>query len=180
MVLPVSVVEPSCVAVATLDDRRANLAVMRRKLQMAIQPEILTKSFELAYTYTRSTGPLIGRFLTALRERQILGVRGSDGRIIVPPAEYDPETSAALDALVPVADAGTVTTWCWVKEPLSHHLLRHPFAFALIRLDGADVPLLHMVDAGDEGAMRAGMRVRARWAEETRGSITDIACFEPA
>jgi uncharacterized OB-fold protein len=27
--------------------------------------------------------------------------------------------------------------------------------------------------------MRTGMRVQARWAEETRGYITDIVCFEP-
>jgi uncharacterized OB-fold protein len=27
--------------------------------------------------------------------------------------------------------------------------------------------------------MRTGMRVRARWRDETEGAITDIACFEP-
>jgi hypothetical protein len=27
--------------------------------------------------------------------------------------------------------------------------------------------------------MATGMRVRARWAEETVGHIRDIACFEP-
>lgn len=147
---------------------------------MTTRPEILTRSFDLSYTYTRSTGPLIGQFLTALRERRILGVRASDGRVIVPPAEYDPVTTAALDELVPVAEQGTVRSWCWVREPLSHHLLQHPFAFALVLLDGADVPLLHLVDAGDESAMHTGMRVRARWADERRGMITDIACFEPA
>jgi uncharacterized OB-fold protein len=147
---------------------------------MANQPEILTKPFELGYTYTRSTGPLIGRFLTELREGRITGVRGSDGRVIVPPAEFDPVSCAALDELVPVADTGTVTTWCWVKQPTTHHVLQHPFAFALVKLDGADVPMLHVVDAGAEAAMRSGMRVKVRWAVERRGSITDIACFEPA
>ena len=147
---------------------------------MASQPDILTKPFELGYTYTRSTGPLIGRFLTELREGRIMGVRGSDGGVIVPPVEFDPVTSAALEELVPVADTGTVTTWCWVKQPTAHHVLRHPFAFALVKLDGADVPMLHVVDAGEESAMRSGMRVKVRWAPERRGSITDIACFEPA
>jgi len=147
---------------------------------MASQPDILTKPFELGYTYTRSTGPLIGRFLTELREGRIMGVRGSDGGVIVPPVEFDPVTSAALEELVPVADTGSVTTWCWVKQPTTHHVLRHPFAFALVKLDGADVPMLHVVDAGEESAMRSGMRVKVRWAPERRGSITDIACFEPA
>jgi uncharacterized OB-fold protein len=107
-------------------------------------------------------------------------VRGSDGGVIVPPAEYDPVTAAALGEVVPVAETGTVTTWCWVKDPTSHHLLQRPFAFALVQIDGTAVPMLHMVDAGEESAMRTGMRVRVRWAAERRGSITDIACFEPA
>ena len=140
----------------------------------------LTKTFELGYNYTRSTGPVIGRFLTALREGQILGVRGSDGAVIVPPVEFDPQTFAALGEFVSVGESGTVTTWAWVRQPTTHHLLQHPFAFALIRLDGADVPMLHMVDAGDETAMRTAMRVTVRWAAERRGSITDIACFVPA
>ncbi|MBW2144076.1 MAG: DNA-binding protein, partial [Deltaproteobacteria bacterium] len=50
---------------------------------------------------------------------------------------------------------------------------------ALILLDGADTPLLHMVDATDESSMSTGMRVKVRWARETKGSITDIECFEP-
>lgn len=143
-------------------------------------PELLTKSFELGYTYTRSTGPVIGHFLTELREGRIVGTRTTDGRVLVPAAEFDPVSAEPLTEFVNVSDTGVVTTWSWVAEPISHHLLQKPFAFALIRLDGADVPLLHMVDAGSESAMRSGMRVRARWAAERRGSITDIACFEPA
>ena len=140
---------------------------------------LLTKSFELGYTYTRSTGPVIGACLTALREGRILGARAADGQVFVPALEYDPRDGAALSDLVPVADTGTVTTWCWVHQPLSHHLLQRPFAFALVRLDGADIALLHLVDTGVETRMRSGLRVRARWAAERRGAITDIECFEP-
>jgi uncharacterized OB-fold protein len=143
-------------------------------------PELLTKSFELGYTYTRSTGPVIGHFLTELREGRIVGTRTTDGRVLVPAAEYDPVSAEALSEFGPVSEEGVVTTWSWVMEPISHHLLQKPFAFALIRLDGADVPMLHIVDAGNESVMKTGMRVRARWAAERRGSITDIACFEPA
>ncbi len=142
-------------------------------------PELLTKSFELGYTYTRSTGPVIGHFLSELREGRIVGTRTSDGRVLVPAAEYDPVSAEALTEFVNVGDEGVVTTWSWVVDPISHHLMQKPFAFALIQLDGADVAMLHMVDAGSESAMRSGMRVRARWAAERRGSITDIICFEP-
>jgi uncharacterized OB-fold protein len=66
-----------------------------------------------------------------------------------------------------------------VTRPLAGQPLAHPFAWALIRLDGADTAMLHAVDAGSAAAMRTGLRVRARWAGHTVGHIRDIACFEP-
>lgn len=139
----------------------------------------LTAPHKLSYTYKRSLGPVLGRFFTALRDRQILGVRRKDGSVLVPPKEYDPETAEALSELVPVRDAGVVKTWSWVQKPRKQQPLQRPFAYALIQLDGASTPLLHVVDAGSVGAMKTGMRVRARWAESRVGAITDIAAFEP-
>ncbi len=139
----------------------------------------LTAPHVLEYTYTRSVGPVIGRFLGALRERRILGVRTANGRVLVPPQEYDPETGDAVGEFVEVGPAGTVTTWAWVSEPRPKHPLQRPFAWALIRLDGADTALLQAVDAGAEVAMSTGMRVRVRWRGETAGEIQDIACFTP-
>ena len=66
-----------------------------------------------------------------------------------------------------------------VGEPRTGNPLSTPFAWALIRLDGADTAMLHAVDAGSVDAMSTGMRVRVRWADEREGAITDIACFEP-
>ena len=124
-------------------------------------------------------GPILGRFFTALRERRIVGIRARDGRVMVPPKEYDPESGAPLEEIVEVGESGVVTTWCWVRTPREKQPLAHPFAWALIRLDGADTGLLHAVDAGSEDRMRTGMRVRARWRAETRGELRDIECFEP-
>ena len=45
-----------------------------------------------------------------------------------------------------------------------------------VKLDGADTSMLHVVDAPD---VSTGMRVQVRWADETVGYMTDIACFEP-
>jgi uncharacterized OB-fold protein len=140
--------------------------------------DVLSQPFELGFTYTRSTGPVVGRFLTGLRDRRIYGIRGSDGRVIVPPVEYDPVTAEALEDFVEVGQEGEIVSWCWVKAPRGAHPMDVPFAWAMIRLDGADVPMIHCVSADDEGQLRSGMRVRARWAQQTRGYITDIACFE--
>jgi uncharacterized OB-fold protein len=124
-------------------------------------------------------GPVLGRFFGALRERRTLGVRTAGGRVLVPPAECDPETGEPTLDFVEVGPGGVVTTWAWVAEPTAKHPLERPFAFALVRLDGADTALLHAVDAGSPERMHTGLRVRPRWREETRGEIRDIACFVP-
>jgi uncharacterized OB-fold protein len=141
--------------------------------------DVLSQAFELGFTYTRSTGPVVGRFLTGLRDRRIFGIRASDGRVVVPPMEFDPDTAAALDEFVEVGQQGRIVSWCWVKQPRAAHPLQEPFAWAMIRLDGADVPMIHCVSAASENVLATGARVQAVWADQTRGYITDIRCFMP-
>ena len=54
---------------------------------------------------------------------------------------------------------------CIRDRPRRQQPLAHPFAYALVKLDGADTPFLHVVDAGSEAKMATGMRVNARWAQ---------------
>ena len=137
----------------------------------------LSAPLRLSFDYTRSVGPLLSQFFTALRERRIVGVRGSDGRVLVPPAEYDPVDYQPLTEVVPVASVGTVVSWTWQNIPLEGQPLDRPFAWALIKLDGADTPLLHAVDAGSSDAISTGARVHVHWVDEPVGSINDIAYF---
>jgi uncharacterized protein len=139
----------------------------------------LSAPLKLSFDYTRSVGPTLGAFFTALRARRVVGVRGSDGRVHVPPAEYDPVTYERLTEIVPVASVGTVASWTWQSAPLEGQPLTRPFAWALIKLDGADTPLLHAIDVGTVGpsALHTGARVHVHWADETEGSIRDIAYF---
>lgn len=136
--------------------------------------EALTAPHKLAYTYKRSLGPVLSRFFTALREKKILGVRRSDGTVMVPPKEYDPDTAEGLSEMVEVGDAGVVKSWAWVNAPRKQQPLDRPFAYALVQLDGADTPMLHVVDAASEGAMKTGMRVTARWADAPEGRMQDL------
>lgn len=140
---------------------------------------VLSAPHVLEYPYRRSVGPVLSRFFTALRERRIVGVCARDGRVLVPPAEAAADGAAVTDEFVEVGPGGVVTTWTWVARPRPRQPLARPFAFALIRLDGADTALLHAVDAGAPERMRTGLRVRPRWRGETVGAIDDIECFEP-
>ncbi|ABL82235.1 MULTISPECIES: OB-fold nucleic acid binding domain-containing protein [unclassified Nocardioides] len=138
----------------------------------------LSAPVTVAFDYTRSTGPVLGRFLTGLRDGRVVGARTSDGRVVVPPPEFDPVSHEAVTEFVEVAPTGTVTSWTWVPEPVPGQPFDRPFAFALVTLDGADTPFLHALDLASPDQVSTGMRVRVRWAEERVGAITDIACWE--
>ncbi|MEV0993073.1 OB-fold domain-containing protein [Streptomyces sp. NPDC049949] len=145
----------------------------------ASPPEVLRAPLVVEFPFTRSLGPVQSAFLTGLRERVVLGVKTADGKVMVPPAEYDPVTAEEIRELVEVGATGTVTTWAWNGSPRPGQPLGTPFAWVLVRLDGADTAILHALDAPGPEAVRTGMRVRIRWAGERTGAITDIACFEP-
>jgi uncharacterized OB-fold protein len=141
--------------------------------------EPLSAPIELSFDYTRSLGSTLSTFMTGLAARRILGGRGSDGRVYVPPVEYDPVTGAKVTEFVDVADEGTVVSWTWAPAPMPGQPLERPFAWVFVRLDGADTGMLHALDVGSPDDVITGMRVRARWADEPSGHIRDIVCFEP-
>jgi uncharacterized OB-fold protein len=139
----------------------------------------LSAPVTVAFDYTRSTGPVLGRFFTGLRDGTLVGGRTSEGKVVVPPPEFDPVTHEQTTDFVEVAPTGTVTSWSWVSEPVKAQPFDRPFAFALVTLDGADTPLLHALDVTSPEQVSTGMRVQVRWSEDRVGAITDIACFEP-
>jgi uncharacterized OB-fold protein len=71
--------------------------------------------------------------------------------------------------LVEVADQG---------ELVSFTIERSGRIIGLIRLDGADTVLAHLIK-GDPDALSLGMRVRACWAADPNPEITAIEAFEP-
>jgi len=137
-------------------------------------PEVLTAPLIIEYPFKRTTGPVIGAFLTGLREQVLVGSRAEDGRVIVPPAEFDPVSGNDLTEIVEVGPAGEITTWAWVTAPHDKHPLDDPFAWALIRPDGADTALLGAVAAESIDAVSTGARVEPVWADERSGHIHDI------
>jgi uncharacterized OB-fold protein len=143
--------------------------------------EVLTDHHVLEYPYSRSVGPVIGTFLTALRQGRLLGVRASGGRVVFPPTEYDPDTAEATGELVEVGPGGRVESWAWVEHPRPEHPLDHPFAWVLVRPDGADTSLLHVLSVGSPDHVRTGMRVVPRFVApgRRRGAVDDIEAFVP-
>ena len=81
----------------------------------------------VAFDYTRSTGPVLGRFLTGLRDgvgrrRPYVGRAGRRAAARVRPGDPrgDRPSSSRSSA------AGTVTSWTWVPEPVAGQPLDRP------------------------------------------------------
>lgn len=145
---------------------------------------VLSASLSPAFDYTRSTGPVLGAFFTGLRDGRLVGVRDSAGAVHLPPVEFDPHTRQALSEFVEIGSGtgieGVVVVWTWVPEPTDVHKHDSPFAWALVRFDGADTAVLLPLVADGPEAVSSGMRVRLKWSAERTGTIHDIACVVPA
>ena len=144
---------------------------------MSDSKDLLRAPFELAYNYKRSSGPVMSEFFEALGQQKILGTKSSAGKVFSPAAEFDPETNEPLKEMIEVGPGGVVESFSWIEDPKHHHLIKEPFAFALIKLDGADTSMLHMVTQCNEADLRIGSRVKANWSEIQEQRITDIKFF---
>ena len=144
---------------------------------MSDSKDLLRAPFELAYNYKRSSGPVMSKFFEALGQQKILGTKSNAGKVFSPAAEFDPETNEPLKEMVEVGPGGVVESFSWIENPQHHHLIKEPFAFALIKLDGADTSMLHMVTQCNEVDLRIGSRVKANWSEIQEQRITDIKFF---
>jgi uncharacterized OB-fold protein len=134
----------------------------------------------MEFPYRHSTGETIGRFLAGLKEqKQIWGQRVAGQGVVVPPLGYSEIDGSASGEWVEVADRGMVTAYAIVHRSIPElHPCEQPFAFVLVRLDGADTSLPHVV-IDDLQELRVGARVEAVWkADADRvGSLRDIARF---
>ena len=133
----------------------------------------------MEFPYKHSTGETIGRFLAGLKERQIWGQKVAGQGVVVPPLGYSETDASAGGPWVAVQPTGTVTAVADVAKPLADlHPSAEPFAFVLVKLDGADTALAHIV-TDDLDRARVGARVEAVWKpdDERIGSLRDIASF---
>lgn len=134
----------------------------------------------MEFPYKHSTGPTVGRFLAGLKEQKtIWGQRVSGQGVVVPPVGYSEVDGSDGGDWVAVKDSGVVTAVAIVHDPIAGlHPSSGPFAFVLVRLDGADTAMAHVVmDNLDQ--VKIGVRVQAVWApdDQRTGTIRDIACF---
>jgi len=137
---------------------------------------------KMALPYQYFAGAVGSKFIVGLRdEKKILGVRCAQcNKTFVPPRQTCERCFSNLtDAWVEVAPTGTVTAFTVVRYPEPYQPKPPPYVLALIKLDGADTPIAHLLECGDVRNAKVGIRVRAVFSSKCRDNILALAHFEP-
>jgi hypothetical protein len=132
--------------------------------------------------YTWSVGETGSRFFVTLRDQgRILGTRCPTCRMtFVPPRKACGRCFGAEMTWEEVAPRGRLLTHAIPRTRSDIHPLEPPFAYGIIRLDGADTGLTHLVAEFREGQLRAGLPVEAVFRDRPQGNILDIRYFRPS
>jgi len=141
--------------------------------------EGLTLKGQIAVPYTWSVGEVGSRFFVAIRdEKKILGNRCEGcGTVYVPPRKNCGRCFKDIQGWVELGNEGVVTAHSIVRFHYPVQPAKPPFAYAVIKLDGADVGLVHIIKENLE-SLKNGVRVKAVFKEERAGNILDIDSFQ--
>jgi len=148
---------------------------------MKDEKEILASEQVLQVPFCYSTGDVTGRFLAGLRDELTLyGIRCPDcGKVYVPPRSVCGSCFTSTTDWVPLNGTGVVESFTTVHYPESVHPAEAPFLIGLIRLEGADTAMAHLIRGIQEPELQIGLRVTAVFADNRCGHILDISHFEP-
>ena len=138
---------------------------------------------KLALPYTYFAGRVGSKFLTTIRdEKKIMGIKCNKcNKVFVPPRQTcDVCMEDIRDNWVDVQNTGEVTNFTVVRYDDKHLPKKAPYVLAMIKLDGADTSLVHVVEGIDLDKAKIGMKVQAVFAKETTNTILDIDHFAPA
>jgi uncharacterized OB-fold protein len=139
---------------------------------------IVETPIRLDYSYT--PGVASSRFLRSLERGEIVGQRCPKcGKVYVPPRGACSMCGVATDEELTLTGKGTITTFCITQVPSPG--LIPPYVTAWIRLDGADITSMFLIQECEPDDVRLGMRVEAVWVEdsEREANLGSIRYFKP-
>jgi uncharacterized protein len=134
---------------------------------------------ELPVGFRYTPGVANTAFFEALRDRGVLlGSRcGSCGVTYLPARLFCERCFAELTPDVECGPEGELISWTVGRVDIDDEPLDEPVTVGLVKLDGADTVLMHLLQSDEP---QIGMRVRAVVRENRAGSILDLAGFAPS
>ena len=137
---------------------------------------------KLALPYTYFAGRVGSTFITTIRDQQkIMGVKcNTCDKVFVPPRQTCERCMEDIrENWVELENTGDVVNFTVIRYDDKHLPRKAPFVLAMIKLDGADTPMVHILEGVDMDAVQSGLKVKAVFAEKTTNTILDIDHFEP-
>lgn len=137
---------------------------------------------KLALPYQYFAGRTGSRFIISLRDdKKIKGVRCRQcDKVYLPPRSTCEHCFEDLtDSWVEVGPGGEITGFTIIRYEEPHQPVKPPYIQALIKLDGADTPIVHVVKGIPLSKVEIGQRVKAVFSRKTTNTIRDIDHFRP-
>ncbi|RPJ16657.1 MAG: long-chain-fatty-acid--CoA ligase, partial [Desulfobacteraceae bacterium] len=149
------------------------------------QEELIRIKQVLSISQRFATGPVMGKFLKAFRNKKIMANKCPEcGRLQLPPREICAECRVRATDWVEVGPEGVITisdiAYYASPDPLTGESRETPYCSAHFLLDGCKghETLWHELNPADISRAKKGARVRPVWNEKRVGAITDIKYFE--
>jgi uncharacterized OB-fold protein len=122
------------------------------------------------------------KFLTEIKDnKQITGIKcPTCKKVYVPPRTHCPTCFTRMSEWIKLSGKGTLETFTVVRYQEPYMPREVPFAYGVIKLDGADAGMAHVLGDVDLDKIKVGMRLEPVFKEEREGSILDIDHFKPS
>ena len=144
--------------------------------------------------YTWKANKLMEEFVGGLKQKKLIGsLCHGCGKVIVPLRYLCGRCHRKMDGRVVVSDKGTIT--CFVisppmkkgkikvmgVDPVEAGLMQEGEVLipVFVRFDGSDSNVSTSLIGVDPKDVHVGMRVRAVWAKEPKGQLSDLEGVEP-
>lgn len=143
------------------------------------EPFMVNQNLIINYRYF--AGQVASRFFSQLRDKKkILGIRCHRCDLVYcPPRSTCGRCFSQLKKWIPLSDKGTLETYTVIYQRQPTYPVEVPFAYGVIRLDGADTGIGHFLGEVDYSRLHIGMRVQAVFKEDRQGNMMDIKYFRP-
>ena len=144
-----------------------------------VEPAVYRSGISVPYQWW--AGETATRFFAAIRDEQkIMGTECSTcKRVFLPPRSTCPSCFTRNETWRDLSPEGELVSFTVARKQLAALPKKAPVIFGLVKLDGADTALLHTLGEVSPSEVKIGMRVRAKFAAERTGKITDIEYFKP-
>lgn len=144
-----------------------------------LEPVVERQVLKVPYRY--NMGKVGSKFFIEIRDhKKIFGLRCCKCQITyVPPRATCGKCFNLLQDWIEVSDQGTLETFTIVNYTTAVQPVAAPLIYGIVKLEGADTGLTHLIGETDPGKLRIGMRLKAVFKDERRGNMLDILYFKP-